>query len=96
MAQSFLADSFLGYSDSLALFSKVKQNVGFQSVEKMVYLPKNDFASQNILQFEINNASPHYIDLKSVRLNVVCKIVENSGLNGKIVNFGQERGQATL
>lgn len=79
MAQSFLADSFLGYSDSLALFSKVKQNVGFQSVEKMVYLPKNDFASQNILQFEINNASPHYIDLKSVRLNVVCKIVGKNG-----------------
>lgn len=84
MSQAVLADSYVGYAEELAIFEKPLQNVGVKRTHTTTYYPINDYSNQGVIQFSIpNNGSP-YLDLRSVMLNVTCKIV---GKNDEIISL---------
>jgi hypothetical protein len=39
----------------------------------------NDFSTQGVIQFQVNNNSSNYLDLRRTRLNITCKIVKQNG-----------------
>lgn len=79
MSQSVLNDAYVGYSSQLAIFDKIKQNVGSKRGYITTFYPINDFGQQGILQFNLNNVSTRYMDLRSARLNLSCKLVGPQG-----------------
>lgn len=82
MSQAVLADSYVGYSEDLAIFEKPIQNVGVKRTHTTTYYPINDYSNQGVIQFNIPNNGAPYLDLRSVVLNVTCKIV---GRNDEII-----------
>ena len=79
MSQSILNDAYVGYSSQLAIFDRIKQNVGSKRGYISTFYPINDFGQQGILQFNLNNVSTRYLDLRSARLNLSCKLVGPQG-----------------
>lgn len=74
MTQSVLSDSYVGYSEELAIFEKPLQNVGVKRAHTVTFYPINDYSNQGVIQFSVPNNGASYLDLRSVRLNVTCKI----------------------
>ena len=78
MAQ-VLADSVIGYPQSLAIFSKPVQNCGVRQTKHIKYLPTNDYSTQGVIQFTVSGAGSKYLDLSKTILNLRVKIVEGDG-----------------
>ena len=79
MTQEVLDDAYIGYSEELAIFQKPIQNVGIKNNHITTFYPINDFSTQGVIQFQINNNSSNYLDLRRTRLNITCKIVRQNG-----------------
>ena len=78
MAQ-VLADSVIGYPQSLALFSKTVQNIGLRDTRFVDFYPVNDYGTQNMIQFIVNPNGSDYVDLSKTLLKIRCKVVKASG-----------------
>ena len=78
MAQ-VLADSVIGYPQSLAIFSKPVQNCGVRQTKHIKYLPTNDYSTQGVIQFTVSGAGSKYLNLSKTILNLRVKIVEGDG-----------------
>lgn len=78
MSQAILNESHIGYSSQLAIFDKIKQNIGSKRSCVTTFYPIND-TSSGLLQFCISNSSTRYLDLRSARLNLTCKITGPNG-----------------
>ena len=74
-----LADSVIGYPDSLAIFSRPLQNVGIRNSKKVEHLPINDITSQSVIVFEVKPSGSGYLDLSKTRLKITSKIVKADG-----------------
>ena len=72
MTQTVLSDSYVGYSEELAIFEKPLQNVGVQKKHSSTYYPINDFSNQGVIQFSVPNNGRSYLYLRSTRLNIMC------------------------
>jgi len=83
MSQAVLSDAYVGYSEELGIFEKPLQNVGIRRTHKTTFYPVNDFTNQGVIQFTVMNNGSNYLDLRSTRLNITCKIV---GSNGETVS----------
>jgi hypothetical protein len=83
MAQQILADSFVGYSEKLAIFEKPVSNFGVDKCRCVTYFPVNDYSTQGIIQFIVPNNGTSYTDLQKTMLNVRCKVVNADGTDVK-------------
>lgn len=78
MAQ-VLTNSFIGYPQSLGIFSKAVQNLGIRKSKIIEYLPTNDYRTQDVIQFSVSGAGSTYLDLSRTQLNVRAKILRGDG-----------------
>ena len=72
-------DVQVGYPEELSIFEKPAKNLGIKQARCITYYPVNDFSSQGVIQFRVNNNSSSYLDLSKTRLNITCKIVKGNG-----------------
>ena len=63
MTQTVLSDSYVGYSEELAIFEKPLQNVGVRRMHSSTYYLIDDFSNQGVIQFSVpnNGGSEHYV-----------------------------------
>ena len=90
MTQEVLDDAYIGYSEELAIFQKPIQNVGIKNNHITTFYPVNDFSTQGVIQFQINNNSSNYLDLRRTRLNITCKIVRQNGVSIEPVTVAKD------
>ena len=74
-----LANSVIGYPESLGLFSRPLQNLGIRHTKRVEYLPVNDMTAQSVIIFEVKSSGASYIDLSKTLLRVTAKIVNADG-----------------
>ena len=79
MSMEIIGDSYVGYSEELAIFQKPIQNVGVKRSHLATFYPVNDYSNQGILQFSVTNNSSCYLDLRQTQLNITCKLVRHDG-----------------
>ena len=93
MSQEVLEDAYIGYSEELAIFQKPIHNVGIKNTHVTTFYPVNDFSTQGVIQFHVNNNSSNYLDLRRTRLNITCKIVRQNGDKIEPVTVASGRGK---
>lgn len=77
---SVLDDSIIGYPDSLALFARPIQNIGFRKIRKVAYtVLGGNVASSKVIKFEVHNSGLNYIDLSKTLLKIRAKITHSDG-----------------
>ena len=79
MSETVFTESVLTYPEAFDIFEKPVQSYGIKRSSKLTLYPTNDYGSNNILQFNLENSGPSYIDLKQTTLNITCKILNKDG-----------------
>lgn len=76
---SVLGDSVIAYSENLAIFGRVVQDVSIRKVTPISHSPSCEF-SNNLLKFDVKSSGSSYIDLSKTMLRISGRIMlENNG-----------------